>query len=54
MPQVQFCGNDEMLSARIRAVILFGGGGGGSDLANKAAGKSLRVARIEHPATMGD
>ena len=45
-----FRANDEMLSARIRGVILFGGGGIGLNLADKAEAKGLHVARIEAPA----
>ena len=44
-----FRANDEMLKARIRGVILFGGGGIGINLADKAAEKGLHVARIEQP-----
>ncbi|WP_299844353.1 DUF2493 domain-containing protein [uncultured Jannaschia sp.] len=44
-----FRANDEMLTARIRGVILFGGGGIGLNLAEKAEGKGLHVARIPKP-----
>ena len=44
-----FRANDEMLKARIRGVILFGGGGIGMNLADKAAEKGLHIARIEQP-----
>ena len=45
-----FRANDEMLTAKIAGVILFGGGGIGLNLADKAAGKGLHVARIKEPA----
>ena len=44
-----FLANDEMLKARIRGVILFGGGGIGLNLAEKAEAKRLHVARIPKP-----
>ena len=44
-----FRANDEMLTARIAGVILFGGGGIGLNLAEKAEGKGLYVARIPMP-----
>ena len=46
-----FRANDEMLTARIRGVILFGGGGIGLNLAEKAEAKKLPVARIPKPET---
>ena len=46
-----FLANDEMLKARIRGVILFGGGGIGLNLAEKAEAKGLHVARIPKPET---
>ena len=49
-----FRANDEMLTARIRGVILFGGGGIGLNLADKAAEKGLHVARIPDPAKAED
>ena len=49
-----FRANDEMLTARIRGVILFGGGGIGLNLADKAAEKGLHVARIADPAKAED
>jgi hypothetical protein len=44
-----FRANDEMLTAGLRGVILFGGGGIGLNLADKAAEKGLRVSRIDGP-----
>ena len=44
-----FRANDEMLAARIRGVILFGGGGIALNLAEKAEAKGLHVARIPEP-----
>ena len=44
-----FRANDEMLTARIAGVILFGGGGIGLNLAEKAEGKGLHVARVPKP-----
>ncbi|MDO5758178.1 MAG: DUF2493 domain-containing protein [Rhodobacterales bacterium] len=44
-----FRANDEMLKARIRGVILFGGGGIGLNLAEKAEDNGLHVARIPAP-----
>ena len=44
-----FRANDEMLAARIRGVILFGGGGIALNLAEKAEAKGLHVARIAEP-----
>lgn len=44
-----FRANDEMLTARLRGVILFGGGGIGLNLAGKAEERGLHVARIEAP-----
>ena len=41
-----FRANDEMLSAKLRGVILFGGGGIALNLAEKAEKKRLHVARI--------
>ena len=41
-----FRANDDMLRARIRGVILFGGGGIALNLAEKAEAKGLHVARI--------
>ena len=46
-----FRANDEMLQARLRGVILFGGGGIGLNLADKAEAKGLHVARIPAPET---
>lgn len=46
-----FRANDEMLKARIRGVILFGGGGIGLNLAEKAEARKLHVARIPKPET---
>ncbi len=42
-----FRANDEMLTAKIAGVIVFGGGGIGLNLAQKAEAKGLHVARIE-------
>ena len=44
-----FRANDEMLAARLRGVILFGGGGIALNLAEKAEAKGLHVARIAEP-----
>ena len=44
-----FRANDEMLAARLRGVILFGGGGIALNLAEKAEAKGLHVARIVEP-----
>ena len=44
-----FRANDEMLTAKVSGVILFGGGGIGLNLAQKAEEKGLHVARIEAP-----
>ena len=44
-----FRANDEMLTAKIAGVILFGGGGIGLNLAEKAEAKGLHVARIPKP-----
>lgn len=44
-----FRANDEMLTAKIKGVILFGGGGIGLNLADKASEKGLHVARIADP-----
>ena len=44
-----FRANDEMLTAGLRGVILFGGGGIGLNLADKAAEKGLHVSRIDNP-----
>lgn len=41
-----FRANDEMITARIAGLILFGGGGIGLNLAEKAEGKRLHVARV--------
>ena len=49
-----FRANDEMLSARIRGVILFGGGGIALNLAEKAERKGLHVARIAEPEARHD
>jgi len=49
-----FRANDEMLTARIAGVILFGGGGIGLNLAEKAEGKGLHVARIAKPEAQRD
>ncbi len=49
-----FRANDEMLTARIAGVILFGGGGIGLNLAEKAEGKKLHVARIPKPEAQRD
>ena len=43
-----FRANDDMLRTKLRGVILFGGGGIALNLAEKAEGKRLHVARIEH------
>ena len=49
-----FRANDEMLTAKIAGVILFGGGGIGINLADKAEEKGLHVARIAPPETPRD
>ncbi len=49
-----FRANDEMLTARIAGVILFGGGGIGLNLAEKAEGKKLHVARVPKPEAQRD
>ena len=48
-----FRANDEMLTAKIRGVILFGDGGIGLNLAGKAEEKGLHVARIAKPDQTG-
>ena len=45
-----FLANDEMLRAKIKGVILFGGNGIALNLAEKAEAKGLHVARIPKPA----
>ena len=49
-----FRANDEMLTARIKGVILFGGGGIALNLAEKAEKKGLHVARITEPGPRSD
>ncbi len=44
-----FRANDEMLTAKIKGAILFGGGGIGLNLAEKAEAKGLHVARVPAP-----